>query len=144
MRCAVLCIVSSPSICLASRPCDIHLLLLLSSRVLNTLINQLRQRHLGCILSKVLQVVIQHESIDIDLANTCLDDALCDVVWPFVGAMSNDPHSAIRLLLDRFQSADLSVTCFGQRKSNGLPCVVELRSSLAVRRFSMNVSKSWG
>ena len=114
----MLCIDSSLSICLASRPCDIHLLLLLSSRVLNTLINQLRQRHLGRVLSEVLQVVIQHKSIDIDLANTCLDDALCDVVWPFVGAMSNDPHSSVRLLLDRFQSAGLLVTCFGRQTSN--------------------------
>jgi len=48
----------------------------------------------------MLQVVVQHQSVDVDLADSGFDDTLCDLFRPFIGSVSDDPYSSIRLLLD--------------------------------------------
>ena len=94
---------------LASRPCNIHLLLLLPRGVLNTFVNQFCQRHLGCIRTEMFQIIIENQTIHVDFADTCMNHALCDLVRPFVRAMSDDSYSSIRLLLDRLKSVFMSV-----------------------------------
>ena len=77
--------------------------------MLDAFVNQFRQRHLGCIGAEMLQIIIENQPIDIDLADTCLDHALCDLVGPLICAMSDNSYSSIRLLLDRLESVITSV-----------------------------------
>jgi hypothetical protein len=58
----------------------------------------------------MLQVIIEDQPIDVDLADTCLDNALCDLIWPLVCAMSNNPHPSVRLLLYRLEPVTLLAT----------------------------------
>lgn len=73
-------------------------------------VNQLRQRYFGCIRAEMLQIVFENQSVDVDLADTCLDHALRDLVRPLVRAMSDYSDSSFRLLLDRLESMSASVT----------------------------------
>jgi hypothetical protein len=53
----------------------------------------------------MLQIVVQHQSVNVNLADSGLDHTLCDLVRPFIGPVSDNPHSIIRLLLDSLQPA---------------------------------------
>lgn len=60
--------------------------------------------------AEMLQIVFENQPVDVNLADTCLDHALRDLVRPLVHAMSDDSDSSIRLLLDRLESMSASVT----------------------------------
>jgi len=77
--------------------------------MLDAFVNQSCQRYLGCIGAEMLQIIIENQPIDVDLADTCYDHALCDLVGPLICAMSDNSYSSIRLLLDRLESVITSV-----------------------------------
>ena len=58
----------------------------------------------------MLQVIIEDQPVNVNLTDTRLDDALCDLIWPLVCAMSNNPYPSVRLLLYRLEPVSLLAT----------------------------------
>lgn len=79
-------------------------MILQPNNMLHPLIDQLSLRQLASLRPQVCIVVLQHELVDIDLADASGYAALGDFVWEPVGAVEDYADTAGDLLVDGFES----------------------------------------
>lgn len=86
------------------RPTCVHLMCLHIHHMLHTLLHELRQHHLACILLQMLLIVRQHQLVNIDLTDTTLDALLRDFIFEPIRPMQHQPHATFSLRSDRLKS----------------------------------------
>ena len=93
-----------PSSCPTRGPADLHPLDCQVCDFLNALVDKLGVRDLVYICPKVLVVVIQHQSIHVDLRNSSSYAAFHQLWGEPVGAVQGQINSTIRLAANLFES----------------------------------------
>lgn len=92
------------SACLAGGPTDFHPLDGQIGHLLDTLLDQLSVRHFVHVRAKVIIVVIQDETIDIDLADSSSHAALHQLRGEPIGTMQSQPDPTICLVANVLKS----------------------------------------
>lgn len=89
---------------LPTRPTSIHLMPLQANNKPNPLINQHRLRNLTSLRPQMRIIVLEHQLVDVDLADAARDTTLRDLVREPVGAVQHDAHAAGDLGADGFEA----------------------------------------
>lgn len=95
----------SRSRALAGRSRDAHLMLLQLCHKLHAFVDEAGLRQHAGSRCKMPIVVVEHQLVDVDLADSCRDAFPCQVVGKSVGPVEHDAHSAVGLLVNRSQSS---------------------------------------